>query len=103
MIYLNENKSSEVNIGILPITPECLPRRDFMYAIINKGNGKFYTSMVFACYRDRQTEDETNYWDQYVIVLNENKTALVKRYFFDYSRRPYLNKMVIITDGNLKN
>lgn len=74
-----------------------------MYAIINKGNGKFYTSMVFACYKDRQTENETNYWNQYVIFLNENKTALVKRYFFDSSRRPYLNKMVIITDGNLKN
>lgn len=73
-----------------------------MYAIINKGNGKFYTSMVFACYKDRQTEHETNYLNQYVIVLNENKTALVKRYFFDSNRRPYLHKMVIITDGNLK-
>lgn len=71
-----------------------------MYAIIKQGNGKAYTSMVFGHYEDKKKEEGTNWWGQYFVVLNENKTALIKHYSFDYSRRPYLHKMIVFTDGN---
>lgn len=69
----------------------------FVYAIINLGEGRFYTSLVFASYCDECQED--NYWwVRYYIVLNEEKTALVKQYAFDVRHKPQLHKVVLITD-----
>lgn len=71
-----------------------------MYAIVNQGNGRFYTSLVFAHYEDKQEKEGTNWWGQYFIVLNEDKTALVKHYFFDFTKRPSLHQMILFTDAN---
>ncbi|SDP38793.1 hypothetical protein SAMN05216366_11646 [Selenomonas ruminantium] len=75
-----------------------------MYAIINKGDGQYYTSTVFAYYEDNNNDDgEIDCWDWYYIVLNESRTALVKHYVFDATANPYLHKMVIVTDRDKSN
>ncbi len=69
-----------------------------MYAIINKGNGKYYTSTVFAHYEENEEAKDGNWWGEYYVVLNESKTALVRHYAFDAAAKPYLHKMILITD-----
>ncbi len=46
-----------------------------MYAIIREGEGRFYTSTVFGYYR---SADPYDYKSRFWIVLNKEKTALVK-------------------------
>ena len=74
-----------------------------MYAIVNKGNGKFYTSTVFARYDEYEKSERPNWWGVYYIVLNEEKTSLIKHYAYDSSSKPYIHKMILITDGNRDN
>ena len=71
-----------------------------MYAIINQGNGKYYTSLVYARYENKINIDGTNWWGVYYIVLNEDKTALIKHYAYDSNAKPYLKKMIIYIDDN---
>lgn len=78
-------------------------KADVMYALINKGNGKYYTSTVYARYQEMDENDEANCWGAYFIVLNEEKTALVKQYVYDAAAAPYLQRMVLITDGEQEN
>lgn len=74
-----------------------------MYAIINQGNGKHYTSLVYARYEDKPITDGTNWWGIYYIVLNEDKTALIKHYAYDSTAKPYIKKMIIYIDDNHDN
>lgn len=74
-----------------------------MYAIINKGNGKYYTSTVYAQYQELNEEGEASCWGAYFIVLNEEKTALAKQYVYDTAAAPYLHRRVLITDGEQEN
>ncbi len=62
-----------------------------MHAVIRLGEGKYYTSVVLGKYRGTDPEDE---WmrlleeqedSAYFIVLNEDKTKLIRRYYTDYS------------------
>ena len=67
-----------------------------MYAIIRKGNGDFYTSMVFGYYR---TSDDSDFKNRYWIVLNKEKTALIKQHVFQQDSK-YIIPMVLITDAD---
>lgn len=71
-----------------------------MYAMVNKGGGKYYTSTVFAFYDDDEKAETASCWGRYYIVLNEEKTALVKQYVFDVSVKPMLHKMILVTDNS---
>jgi hypothetical protein len=73
-----------------------------MYAIVNKGNGESYTSYVYACYEDKRKRGSKE-WGRYYVVLNENKTALVKHYSFECKVLPTLHSMIMITDCNYDN
>lgn len=78
-----------------------------MLAIIRKGNGEYYTSLVFGHYHNtKKYEDEyqqylSNTHDNYYIVLNEEKDTLVKQVIFPRGRSlvPY----VIIVDPDDSN
>ena len=48
-----------------------------MYAMVNKGGGKYYTSTVFAFYDDEKAE-MASCWGRYYIVLNEEKNSIGK-------------------------
>ena len=74
-----------------------------MYAIVNKGNGRHYTSMVFGHYEDKGGGGNQSEWGQYYILLNEEKTALVKHYAFDQNVHRYIRPMTVITDCDQKN
>lgn len=71
-----------------------------MYAIVRKGDGKFYTSMVFGYYTSPNKKDykESSFW----IVLNEEKTALIKQHTLQQNTN-YLIPMVLITDADETN
>ena len=55
-----------------------------MYAIIREGNGKFYTSMVFGYYKSSADSD---YKNRFWIILNKEKTALVKQHVLQQMER----------------
>lgn len=74
-----------------------------MYAIINNGNGDYYTSTVYACYEDPTNEDGTNWWGEYYIVLNKEKNALIKHYAYDSSVKPSIRQMILYIDDNQDN
>lgn len=65
-----------------------------MYAIILKNKGGSYGSVVFGCHVEARSSWEK---DWYWIVLNEEKTKLVKRKA--YSRKP-LRRRVLIADAD---
>lgn len=74
-----------------------------MYAII-KQNGRTYTSMVFGYYCPINSQDDyerylESIYNQFYIVLNEEKTHLQKLYIFP-SNEKRLNPQILITDGN---
>ncbi len=59
-----------------------------MHVIVRQGNGKYYVSAVFGIYRDTDEEKDDFLLDDksaYYIILNEEKTALVRQYYTDYS------------------
>ena len=49
-----------------------------MYAMVNKGGGKYYTSTVFAFYDDDEKAEMASCWGRYYIVLNEEKNSIGK-------------------------
>lgn len=68
-----------------------------MYGIIRQGDGKYYLSMVFG-YTCTCPEDTKNrIYDQYYLVLNEEKTGLKKQYIFDRKDK-YLDLSILIVD-----
>jgi len=67
-----------------------------MYAIIREGAGKFYTSMVFGYY---QSLDASDYKSRSWIILNKEKTALIRQPFLQQNTT-YLIPMVIIVDAD---
>ncbi|WP_343208026.1 hypothetical protein [Anaerolentibacter hominis] len=71
-----------------------------MNAIIRQGNGEYYCSAVFGCYDDGK---EAYSYGMYYIVLNQNKTKLVKQPLFHPDRSQSLDKMVLIFDGDQTN
>ncbi|MDC7288225.1 hypothetical protein NXH76_10445 [Blautia schinkii] len=73
-----------------------------MYAIIRQGGGKYYTSTVFAHYDNvSATDDYGKYLDgiysRFYIVLNPEKTTLIKQYVYDRGNE-FLERLVLITD-----
>lgn len=67
-----------------------------MYAIIREGDGKFYTSMVFGCYK---SADRCDYTNRFWIVLNKEKSALIKQPVLEQNTE-CLMPTVIITDAD---
>lgn len=67
-----------------------------MYAIINNGNGNYYSSAVFGFYDDHPSQFGS--YRAYYYVLDEKKETLVKKDEFDQSRMPNLHLMVLITN-----
>lgn len=67
-----------------------------MYAIVREGNGLFYTSMVFGYYK---TSDNADYKNRYWVVLNKEKTTLIKKHVLQQNTK-YLIPMVLITDAD---
>ena len=75
-----------------------------MHAIIRLGNGEYYTSAIFGHYDNvTATDDYERYLQQihsrYYIVLNKEKTSLVKVYEFEPDTK-YLILNVLIVDTN---
>lgn len=70
-----------------------------MYAMIREGNGRFYSSMVFGFYK---TSDPSDYKNRYWIVLNKEKTELIKQYVYQQNTQ-YIIPMVLITDADESN
>lgn len=73
-----------------------------MYAIIRKGNEKYYTSYVFGYYcKITSSDDYQKYSDsiynQYYIVLNKEKNKLIKKYVFQKEQKSLIPQ-VLITD-----
>ena len=73
-----------------------------MYAIVRQGDGKYYTSVVFGYYQSvTATDDYQRYLERihnrWFIVLNAEKTALVKQVIYDPNNK-YLIPLVLITD-----
>ena len=81
-----------------------------MYAYVKNERGKFYKSPVFGHY-DEIIEEKTYkkyskhvsaMYSRYYVVLNEDKTALIKKYVFDRGSM-YLDPRVIIMDYRSEN
>lgn len=67
-----------------------------MYAMVRDGGGLFYTSTVFAFYR---AENIANYSERYWVLLNREKTALIKQPALEPDV-PYLIPKVLIVDAD---
>lgn len=70
-----------------------------MYAIINRGNGRYYTSAVYGIYNN--TISYYNNYKQFFIVLDEEKKRLIRCKEYNPKKRPYLYKQILITDGDM--
>lgn len=75
----------------------------FVYAIVKNQNGTFYTSPVFAYYcRITSTNEYQKYLDsiynRFYVVLNQDKTRLIKQYVFDRSSQ-YLQPRIHIVEA----
>lgn len=68
-----------------------------MHAIIRQGKGKFYTSRLFGWFT---LDKEDSAFSTYGIVLNPEKTKLVKVQEYDVNERPYLKLMVLVCDSD---
>lgn len=74
-----------------------------MLAIIRKGNGQYYTSLVFGYYSVSSSieDDYQKYLDsiynQFYIVLDESKHKLIKQTVFDRNNK-YLQPLILIVD-----
>ena len=79
-----------------------------MLAIIRKGNGAYYTSLVFGYYpnppKDGETpeQSQSSFYGKYYIVLNEKKDRLILQATFDRSNI-YLVPLVLIVDPEQAN
>ena len=74
----------------------------YVYVLINNGDGTHYASAAFAYYRDKSKDEYgqtvPEEWRYYFLVLNQEKTAVVKKYLYDHSKRNNYYKMVLILD-----
>ena len=66
-----------------------------MHAIVRKGNGEYYTSVILGCY-----DDSNDYTHRYFIVLNESKDKITKQAMFNPDKKPHLDQMVLLIDDN---
>ena len=67
-----------------------------MYALIRQGSGKYYGSTVFGFYKEGSDPYD---FDEYYIVLNEEKNRLIRQFEFE-PRKRFLNKLVLLTDDD---
>ena len=74
-----------------------------MLALIRKGNGQYYTSLVFGYYSVSSSIDDDyqkyldSIYNQFYIVLDESKTKLIKRAVFDRKNKS-LEPLILIVD-----
>lgn len=74
-----------------------------MHAIIRKGNGEYYTSLVFGYYSVQSSTDDDyqryldSVYNRFYIVLDESKTKLIKQVVFDRKNK-YLDPLVLVVD-----
>jgi len=67
-----------------------------MHAIVRKGNGKYYISVILGCYNDASND----YTHRYFIVLNEEKDKIIRQPMFNPKKKPHLDQMVLLIDDN---
>lgn len=77
-----------------------------MHAIIRQGDGKYYISAVFGYYKDVKSEDDYQRYlerihSPYYVVLDENKTHLIK-WFAMKPNTKYLIPQILIVDSDQK-
>ena len=77
-----------------------------MYAIVKKQDGTFYTSYVFAHYYEKADVSKHTYkkyidciYSQFYVVLNQEKTELIKQHVF-YRSNKYLEPQIHIVEHN---
>ena len=75
-----------------------------MHALIRQGNGKYYVSAVFGYYKDVKSEDDYQRYlekihSPYYVVLNPEKTALIKVFAMQPNTK-YLIPLVLIIETN---
>ena len=74
-----------------------------MLAIIRKGNGEYYTSLVFGYYSSVSSDDDEyqryldSIYNRFYIVLDESKTKLIKQVVYDKNNK-YLIPLVLVVD-----
>lgn len=79
-----------------------------MIAIIRKGNGQYYTSLVFGYYSVKSSSDDDyqkyldSIYNRFYIVLDENKTKLIKQAVYDRKNK-YLEPLILIVDHTTNN
>lgn len=66
-----------------------------MHALICLGNGKYYVSAVFGCYRDI-TYEEKNFRNPYWIVWNQKKTRLIRWFTFVPNTKSFIQQIIFI-------
>jgi len=66
-----------------------------MHAIIRQGDGRYYTSVVLACYDDSPNEHG---YGRYFIVLNEEKNKIIKQLMYNPAKKPYIDTIVLLID-----
>lgn len=77
-----------------------------MYAIVKKEGGTFYTSTVYGYFCKVTAKDDYQRYlesihNQFYVVLNEEKNALVKKFIFP-SNSKYLDPQILIIKSNQK-
>lgn len=78
-----------------------------MYAIIRNEKGKYYTSTVFGYFckvtaKDNYDKYLESIYKRYYLVLNYEKTKLIKKYIFEKNNK-YLNPQILIVDSEQEN
>ena len=68
-----------------------------MHTIVRKGNGEYYVTVVLGVFYDNCCDDT---FGRYYIVLNEEKSNIVKQYVYNLDKKPYLDKMVLVVDND---
>ena len=59
-----------------------------MHAIVRKGNGEYYISVILGCYDDASND----YTHRYFIVLNEEKDKIIRQPMFNPEKNHILTK-----------
>lgn len=75
-----------------------------MYALIRRGNGKYYGSPIFGCYNDVKSDDRWKRYDErletsYYVLFNPERTRLIKQLEFQQNTR-YIIQLVLIVDSD---
>ncbi len=71
-----------------------------MYGIVRNDDGTYYTSYIYGyyCRITDKSDRHASIYNRYYIVLDEQKTARVKKYVFDREKK-HLDPLILLTDS----